>query len=750
MKTRLLYFLSFLALAATGAVVIDHIGTPSISRLLVGAVVLAAVTGAPGLVRRRAWPVALLLLPAGAFLFLRLQVPLPTHVHGLGQQVAFYAQQVRVGARLYARDGFPLDFSLGGIRLVVSFSVYLALWLAAFLALSLRKALPAIVIVLVLLGFGFTTDDTPRVLWAPLAFLLLSGCLLAFSRSLERERGRAADAVAGAVTALLAALLAFSLLGATSVAAGQPWQDWRTWEILSASGAHLGFDWMENYPNLLDPRNDAPVMRVTSPVATYWRANALEEFDGDTWFSGASYSAPLTPEPVGGSYHYALPQAPPRPADRLVTESFAVDATYTDYLFAGGDATTVDLDSRAPLRTNSVGALVLDEPLGPRFAYSITAVVPQLKPTDVVDRGRAYPLDVVQHDTALPFPALAELQGPDKEADWQRRLTTDPVYAEWLGLYRLDQTVVGDSTDPYRIALNIEQYLRTHYTYSLDVPITPGRSPYAEFLFHTRTGYCQHFAGAMAVLLRYNGIPARVDVGFTSGFRAKDGVFHVSRNDAHAWVEAYFPGAGWVTFDPTPGHVIPVPGPSSASVGFVDPFVKRAAGAVAGAAGAAGAARRDPRSRGDRGGAGSGAAAPPRRTVWVPVLAALAAAVVLWPAARALVRRRRLRTGSYEERLARSLGLLFAELRDYGVVVPRSATLDETAAYLRDELGVDAGPLFARVQAVFFGGRAASADDLAALAACRRELRRRMRNRKGRVRAVLALYGLPAPSAARI
>ena len=68
------------------------------------------------------------------------------------------------------------------------------------------------------------------------------------------------------------------------------------------------------------------------------------------------------------------------------------------------------------------------------------------------------------------------------------------------------------------------QYLRTNYDYSLRPPATGYDSPYAEFLFATRTGYCQHFAGAMAALLRFNGIPARVVVGFTAGEKERSGV----------------------------------------------------------------------------------------------------------------------------------------------------------------------------------------------------------------------------------
>jgi hypothetical protein len=96
------------------------------------------------------------------------------------------------------------------------------------------------------------------------------------------------------------------------------------------------------------------------------------------------------------------------------------------------------------------------------------------------------------------------------------------------------------------------------------------------------------------------------------------------------------------------------------------------------------------------------------------------------------------------------VALVYADLKDQGVQVPRSQTLDETARFLKASMELDAGPLMDRVQAVFFGGRAATEEDLAAVADFRRQLRRRMRARRGRVRAVLALYGIPAMSSAKV
>ena len=123
---------------------------------------------------------------------------------------------------------------------------------------------------------------------------------------------------------------------------------------------------------------------------------------------------------------------------------------------------------------------------------------------------------------------------------------------------------------------------------------------------------------------------------------------------------------------------------------------------------------------------------------------ALGLVLVGWPMGRALLRRRGLRHGSREARLGVSLALIYAVLRDHGIEVPRSQTLDETARYLQERLDLDADDLVARIQAVLFGGRAATAQDLADLAAFRRRLLRRLLEREGWTTTVLALFGVPA------
>lgn len=116
--------------------------------------------------------------------------------------------------------------------------------------------------------------------------------------------------------------------------------------------------------------------------------------------------------------------------------------------------------------------------------------------------------------------------------------------------------------NPYDIAAGITDFLRTHIHYTETVPPLPTpvagggkrrrQEPLDWFLFDLRQGFCDYYASAEVVLLRSLGIPARLAVGFAEGERkARSNTYLVRQRDAHAWPEVYFPGAGWIEFEPT-------------------------------------------------------------------------------------------------------------------------------------------------------------------------------------------------------
>ena len=133
-----------------------------------------------------------------------------------------------------------------------------------------------------------------------------------------------------------------------------------------------------------------------------------------------------------------------------------------------------------------------------------------------------------------------------------RSAARTPAYAS---LFDAAKQIVGRAKNPYAAVVAIESWLRDggRFRYEEHPPSVPGVPPLVAFVTETHSGYCQHFAGAMALMLRYLGIPARVAAGFASGTYGS-GFWTVSDHDAHTWVEVWFRGQGWLPFDPTPSR----------------------------------------------------------------------------------------------------------------------------------------------------------------------------------------------------
>ena len=195
---------------------------------------------------------------------------------------------------------------------------------------------------------------------------------------------------------------------------------------------------------------------------------------------------------------------------------------------------------------------------------------PQPTTTQLADAGIDYPPELLPGYLTLLVPAAAPGSGGPPEPASQQVVvppfgsppgsaygptSVDPVTtlkrSPYAGAYELAQRLVAASPTPYAYLQAVMTHLARGFTYSETPP--PSRYPLISFLFSSHAGYCQQFAGAMALLLRLGGIPARVAVGFTPG--SYDATTHrwlVTDIDAHAWVEAFFPHYGWVRFDPTP------------------------------------------------------------------------------------------------------------------------------------------------------------------------------------------------------
>jgi transglutaminase-like putative cysteine protease len=172
------------------------------------------------------------------------------------------------------------------------------------------------------------------------------------------------------------------------------------------------------------------------------------------------------------------------------------------------------------------------------------------------------PLSLYEADSDISTPSPEQLRGAGSElplfafAYLQLPPGLDPR------IPRLAAQVTGSGSNSYDKAVALEKHLKTHYGYTLQLPSSAVADPLANFLFERKQGHCEYFASSMAVMLRTLRIPARVVNGFISEeFNDLTGNYVVRARNAHAWVEAYFPNYGWITFDPTPDSATGSPQP---------------------------------------------------------------------------------------------------------------------------------------------------------------------------------------------
>lgn len=167
--------------------------------------------------------------------------------------------------------------------------------------------------------------------------------------------------------------------------------------------------------------------------------------------------------------------------------------------------------------------------------------------------GRVHPGDSYTETVAQPDPTADDLQ--------RSRMLTGPTVQHWLqrpsnmppAVQTLVRSIIQGETQPYSRALAILKYFApaNGFSYSLTTVSGDSGSDLIDFL-QNKTGFCQQYAAAMAIMLRLAGVPARVVIGYTHQPPDQNGRFSITSDDAHAWVEGYFAGAGWLPFDPTP------------------------------------------------------------------------------------------------------------------------------------------------------------------------------------------------------
>ena len=151
---------------------------------------------------------------------------------------------------------------------------------------------------------------------------------------------------------------------------------------------------------------------------------------------------------VDGRWVYEVPPAQPAPRGRLVTQRFEIVSTYTDRLFAGGWPTEVRTRLPLQLQMTDGAAVAVTPSRGPTLEYTVTAVVPDLEPIDLIGRGRYYPGDVARRYLELPFPLRPQDGGPEAAAEWRAAAAVTARRPRVGGPVRAERTDRGRGDGP--------------------------------------------------------------------------------------------------------------------------------------------------------------------------------------------------------------------------------------------------------------------------------------------------------------
>ncbi len=277
---------------------------------------------------------------------------------------------------------------------------------------------------------------------------------------------------------------------------------------------------------------DEIVMRVRAPQADFWRGQTFAEFDGRQWYAdsdqgrlreGPTVDVPSSLGEIGLSDDVAV--------DPFV-QTYYLEVDMSNLVFHAARPVQVILD--ADVWTRPDGALRASTTLQAGSIYTVISArvavdAPLLRRQGLVGE-RLTPSGRQAFARYLELPA-----------------STTPETVE------LADRLAAGQTSTYDVVRAYETWMREHIEYDLNAPLPdPGEDAVNDFLFDTQLGFCEQIASALTVMMRSQGVPARLVTGYLPGTRDRiAGVFEVKSSDAHAWVEVWFPETGWQAFDPT-------------------------------------------------------------------------------------------------------------------------------------------------------------------------------------------------------
>ncbi len=520
-----------------------------------------------------------------------------------------------------------------------------------------------------------------------LAWLSCSlGSLILMWRSASEGGGMSAKRIASAISAVCAASLAiFLVLPAPNVAAklslfskagiggsigapgalagdtGSPAQLARPGSPTDPTriGGYLGFANSLNTA-LRGKLDNTLLMMVRAQRPSYWVGETFNSWNGKSWTSTNDTSHQLREQSP-----FILPLSNEGGAvAQPDLQTFYVLNTTANLVFHAESASELWFPT-SKIYLSSDGSIVSPIGMGKGAVYSVESEVVAATPADL------------RQSQASPGTALGT-------ADEKSYLQLPHAYPR---VRALAQSVTAGDHSTYARVESLIAWIGKHTRYSLNIPPLPaGADTVDEFLFGNRVGFCEQISTSLAVMLRSIGIPTREVVGYVPGaYDPVTDLYQVRADDAHAWVQVWFPGFGWQSFDPT--AVVPLANPAPGT-----------------------AALRD-------------VAAALRHLPIAPTAAALAVALL----AAVLLRWRRMRPRTWTERVARH-----AERAGRRVGHPRrpAQTLVEYAAVLDGIVGEGSTAwrqLALPVEACVYGGREISQQSQRQLVDLARSLRRRGR-----------------------
>jgi len=290
------------------------------------------------------------------------------------------------------------------------------------------------------------------------------------------------------------------------------------------------------------PRNvgDRFLFTVEASSGRYWRAVTFDTWTGRGWVNSGETEASLAayqPVPIGAW------------SERIaITQTIRLMANTGNIVFGAPDIRQISIP--IDVLVNGVPSAPLEAPpLGEGLPAAVEFSMARARET--LDIGDEYTL--LSSATAVSVQAMQNAAPVYPPEMLDRYVQLPPGFP--ASVAELAQTLTTNETTAYGKVKAIESYLRTiPYNESIEAP-PPDRDPIEYFLFDIRTGYCDYYATSMAMMVRSLGIPARTASGYAEGtFDEESNAYFISERDAHTWVEVFFPGLGWVEFEPTAGE----------------------------------------------------------------------------------------------------------------------------------------------------------------------------------------------------